>query len=277
MSDDIDPGPELDTIYTGLGWRTYEEAFGDRAGLARVAARSNGEHGNRAHTRGDLLSPSLIDLLRRVIDDPRQGHLPGPASRPDGLTVELDVAEVASPRSFVGKPVLDARGQQVGEVVAEARAPDGSTQLTTRLQLSGLVRCDEPPKVSVRFDVGDNDDAASRIAALLEALGFESERVGLTNSLTWRIGELARRCHLTHLERRVLELWVADRNNAQIAAELGLTRQTVKWHTHNLLGKTKAGTRQGLLTMLLGAAASDEDMGAGHVDPAAPASPGIQS
>jgi len=207
--DDHDDGPELDTIYVGLGWRTYEEAFGDRAELARAAARSIGEHENRAHTRGGLLSPSLIDLLRRELD-PRQGHLPRPASLLDGLAVKL-------------------------------------------------VRCDEPARVVVRFDVGPNDDAASRIAALLGALGFETERVSLTSSLTWRIDELVRLCHLAQVERRVLELWIADHNNAQIAAELGLTRQTVKWHTHNLLGKTKAGTRQGLLTMLLGAASATGD------------------
>lgn len=231
---DTDQDQELDTIYVGLGWRTYEEAFGDRAELARAAARSIGEHANRAHTHGELLSPRLIDLLRG----------------------ELGRQE----RSFVGKPVLDARGRRVGEVVAEAQA-DGLTQLTTRLQLSGLARCDEPAKVSVRFDVGGDDAAASRISTLLEALGFETERVGLTSSLTWRIDELARRHHLTEVERRVLELWIADRNNAQIGAELGFSRATVKWHTHNLLGKTGAGSRQGLLVMLLGAGSKQRQAG----------------
>ena len=37
---------------------------------------------------------------------------------------------------------------------------------------------DQTSKVKVQFDVGDDDDAASRIAALLDALGFETERVG---------------------------------------------------------------------------------------------------
>jgi DNA-binding CsgD family transcriptional regulator len=203
---DLDEGPALDATLTALGWRSYEDVFGDRAELARDAARRIGEQDNRAHTRGSLLSPILIDLLRRELV--HEGRPPlGPATLLDGLAAKL-------------------------------------------------VRCDEPVKVLVRFDVGGDDDAASRIATLLEALGFETSRVSLTSTLTWRIDALAGRCHLTQVERQVLELWIADRNNAQIAAELGFTRQTVKWHTHNLLGKTKAGTRQGLLAMLLGAAAS---------------------
>jgi DNA-binding CsgD family transcriptional regulator len=208
MSDlELEPDTELDSTLAGLGWRTYEDAFGDRAELARDAARRIGEQDNRAHTKGALLSPILIDLVRRELV--HEGRPLGPTTLLDGLAAKL-------------------------------------------------VRCDEPAKVAVRFDVGADDEAASRIAALLEALGFETERVSLASTLTWRIDALARRCHLTQVERQVLELWIADRNNAQIAAELGFTRQTVKWHTHNLLGKTKAGTRQGLLTMLLGAAASDD-------------------
>lgn len=242
---DTDPDQELDTIYVGLGWRTYEQAFGDRAEAARAACRSIGEHANRAHTRGELLSPRLLDLVRREL--------------------------AARERSFVGKPVLDAGGQQVGEVVAEAQAPDGSIQITTRLKQPPPFQVVqafpssprlEPakvtaplyphPTVSVRFDVGGDDAAASRIAVLLEALGFKTERVGLTSSLTWRIEELVRRHHLTQVERQVLEAIVADRNNAQIGAELGFSRATVKWHTHNLLSKTGAGSRQALITMLLG-------------------------
>lgn len=117
MSDpdlDHEPDPELDSRLADLGWRTYEEAFGDRADLARAAARRIGQHENRAHTRGTLLSPSLIDLIRRELVHDARPPL------------------VAGERSFVGKPVLDAQGQQVGEVVAEEREPDGST-LTIRL------------------------------------------------------------------------------------------------------------------------------------------------
>jgi DNA-binding CsgD family transcriptional regulator len=192
---DIDTDPELDIALASWGWRTYEEAFGDRAEQARAAAIRLGEHENRAHTRGDLLSPRLLDLLEH----------------------ELELEREARPMT----------------AAIEALAPE----LLAR--------------VSVRFDVGADDETATRIAILLEALGYEAERVSLTDSLAWRIDELVRRCHLDQLERRVLELWIADRNNAQIAAELGLSRATVKWHTHNLLGKTEAGTRQGLLAMLL--------------------------
>lgn len=204
---DIDTDPELDTALARWGWRTYEEAFGDRAELARAAATRLGEHANLAHTRGDLLSPRLLDLLEHELER---------EARPMTAAIEALAPELLSPSA--------------------------------------------PDRVSVRFDVGADDEAASRIAILLGALGFETERVSLDGSLTWRIDELVRRFHLDNLERRVLELWIADRNNGQIAGELGLSRATVKWHTHNLLGKTRAWTRQGLLAMLLGVASDEQQI-----------------
>jgi DNA-binding CsgD family transcriptional regulator len=199
---DIDTDPELDIALAGHGWRTYDEAFGDRAEIARAAANRIGVHENRAHRRGDLLSPRVLDLLEHELE-------------------------------------RDARPMTAA---VRALAPE----LLAR--------------VSVRFDVGDDDAAASRIAILLGALGYKTERVSLAGSLTWRIDELVRRSHLDNLERRVLELWIADRNNGQISAELAVSRATVKWHTHNLLGKTGAGTRQGLLAMLLGVASDEQQI-----------------
>ncbi len=149
----LDPG--LESTLVGLGWRTYEEAFGDRAELARATARRIGEHENRAHTRGSLLSPRLVDLIRReLVHDARPPLVAGelrPVSenaaldrlvrhvRERGMLGEVSLAiegllghPRAAERSFVGKPVLDGPGgQQIGKVVAEELAGNGTT-LTIR-------------------------------------------------------------------------------------------------------------------------------------------------
>ena len=42
---------------------------------------------------------------------------------------------------------------------------------------------------------------------------------------------------LTPTERKVFDLVVRGRLNKQIAAELGTTERTVKWHRHNIMQK----------------------------------------
>ncbi len=121
---DLELDPELDSALAGHGWRTYEDAFGDRAELARNTARRIGEHENRAHTRGSLLSPRLIDLIRReLVQDARPPLIAGCKLAKPAMPMDDD--ERAA-RSFVGKPVLDERGQQIGEVVAEEQTADGT-------------------------------------------------------------------------------------------------------------------------------------------------------
>ena len=56
--DDSDLGEWL----ADAGWQTFEEAFGEQADLARELA---GEH--RAHRMGELISPALADLVRRLL------------------------------------------------------------------------------------------------------------------------------------------------------------------------------------------------------------------
>lgn len=56
---------------------------------------------------------------------------------------------------------------------------------------------------------------------------------------------------VTKAEAAVLELLARGRSNDRIAGELGCTVRTVKFHISNLLAKTRAGTRQGLVAWYL--------------------------
>lgn len=52
---------------------------------------------------------------------------------------------------------------------------------------------------------------------------------------------------LTPKEREVLQLLAQNLANKQIAAAMGISEETVKWHMKNLLGKFQAGTRKHLV------------------------------
>ncbi|WP_255215750.1 helix-turn-helix transcriptional regulator [Pseudenhygromyxa sp. WMMC2535] len=105
-------------------------------------------------------------------------------------------------------------------------------------------------KVRVRFSV-DDDEQANKISALLEALGYEPVREIDHGSpqlrLRWAVTRLAQLARLTERERDILGLVLHGKLNAEIAAELEISKATVKWHMHNIFTKTGAGTREALL------------------------------
>jgi FixJ family two-component response regulator len=105
-------------------------------------------------------------------------------------------------------------------------------------------------RVHVRFEVED-DDAASKIDALLTTLGYVTERAGGSNTLRWKLDQIERRFHLSATERQVLELLIQDRNFAQIADELNTSRAQAKWLRHALIAKTRAGSMPGLMRLVM--------------------------
>lgn len=99
------------------------------------------------------------------------------------------------------------------------------------------------------------DADATRITSLLEALGYRVVRRlddadGRTR-LDWAIERISRRYRLTAREREVLGGVLDGANNERLATQLGLSRATVKWHLHNVFGKTKTGNREELLRVAL--------------------------
>ena len=106
----------------------------------------------------------------------------------------------------------------------------------------------------VHFRVAD-DAEASRIAALLKALGYapirEVSDVSSEVHMRRVVDVLSRRYRLTLSEADVLERILAGQTNVEIGAALEVSRATVKWHTHNMLGKTGLNNREGLLRLAL--------------------------
>src|SRR5262245_10186581 len=98
------------------------------------------------------------------------------------------------------------------------------------------------PEVQIRVE---SDADATRITALLEALGYRvvrrlDEADGPTR-LGWAIERISRRYRLTTREREVLAGVLDGASNERLAAHLGLSRATVKWHLHNVFAKTNVG------------------------------------
>ncbi len=105
----------------------------------------------------------------------------------------------------------------------------------------------------VRFSVAKDDDA-TRVAAVLEALGYTAERFGEEHgpkATAYRLDRLARSRKLSEREREVLEFVVAGQTNEAIGKHLDVSPSTVKWHLHNLFVKTDTVNREGLLRLLL--------------------------
>jgi DNA-binding NarL/FixJ family response regulator len=109
---------------------------------------------------------------------------------------------------------------------------------------------------SVRVAIAVADDQhAQRIAAVLEALGYEVVREfdGEEKSAARRrhaAERLVKRHNLTERESQVLHAILLGRTRGQIAAELDVSAATIKWHTHNLFAKIKTRNRADLLRLV---------------------------
>jgi DNA-binding CsgD family transcriptional regulator len=108
------------------------------------------------------------------------------------------------------------------------------------------------PEVHIRVA---RDDDASRISAVLEALGYsvlrQLDEGDGPQRLRWAVTRLARRHKLTNREQDILELVLEGRANEQIGRTLEISRATVKWHMHNVFAKTNSGNRESLLRLAL--------------------------
>jgi DNA-binding CsgD family transcriptional regulator len=110
------------------------------------------------------------------------------------------------------------------------------------------------PTTEVHIRVAHDDDA-TRISAVLEALGYsvlrQLDEGDGPQRLRWAVTRLARRHKLTSREQDILELVLEGRTNTQIGRMLDISRATVKWHMHNVFAKTNTGTRESLLRLSL--------------------------
>jgi DNA-binding CsgD family transcriptional regulator len=119
-----------------------------------------------------------------------------------------------------------------------------------------------------------HDDDASRISAVLEALGYSVQRQldegDGPQRLRWAVNRLARRHKLTSREQDILELVLEGRANAQIGRALEISRATVKWHMHNVFAKTNTGNRESLLRLALQLGGGGEPIVEAPAKPSAP-------
>lgn len=120
------------------------------------------------------------------------------------------------------------------------------------------------PEVHIRVE---HDPDASRITAVLEALGYQvlrqlDEGEGPAR-LAWAVERLSLRHKLTSREREVLVGVLEGLDNTGLAARLEISRATVKWHLHNVFSKLGVTSREDLLRAAL-QLGPREDPGAGQ-------------
>ena len=143
-----------------------------------------------------------------------------------------------------------------------------------------VTHADTNPSTEVHIRVSHDDDA-SRIAAVLEALGYrvmrELDEGDAPQRLAWAVTRLAQRHKLTAREQDILALVLDGLGNEQVGRKLEISRATVKWHMHNLFAKTNTGNRESLLrlSLQLGSSAGSVASAAAATPPAAtaPAAP----
>lgn len=121
----------------------------------------------------------------------------------------------------------------------------------------------DKPSPIVVFSV-ESDDDAHKIAAVLEALGYDAQRSSTDGTspeqrARWAVTRLTRLHHLTVREKDVLAGVLAGKRSQVIADEFGIAPATLKWHMHNLLHKTGARGREGLLRVALQLPAAEQE------------------
>ena len=108
------------------------------------------------------------------------------------------------------------------------------------------------PEVHIRVD---QDADATRITAVLEALGYEVVRAldegDGPSRLRWAVDRLARRHRLTAREQDVLIGVLEGLDNRGLSRDLEISRATVKWHLHNVFAKVGVQSREALLRAAL--------------------------
>ena len=171
-------------------------------------------------------------------------------------TAGVEVAAFSSAHEFLADPCLD----QIDCAVTDVRMPgiDG-------LMLQEML-AQTQPHLSLVFITGQGDIPMSIKAmkggavdflekpvdreALLEAVHRAAERSREQRSSGALLNDLQRRYgHLTPRERQVFRLVSAGLLNKQVAAELGITEQTIKVHRARVMTKMSADSLAGLVRM----------------------------
>ena len=95
------------------------------------------------------------------------------------------------------------------------------------------------------------------LGAVAEAIARDRESRGMHDRLDAMRSRLS---GLTRSERLVFDRVIRGRLNKQIAAELGITERTVKWHRHNLMPKLQVRSVAALVSLAeqLGLLAADD-------------------
>jgi FixJ family two-component response regulator len=84
------------------------------------------------------------------------------------------------------------------------------------------------------------------LRAVAQAIAHDRESRGQRERLDALRGRIG---GLTATERKVFDLVVLGKLNKQIAAELGITERTVKWHRHNFMPKLQVQSLAGLVSL----------------------------
>lgn len=159
--------------------------------------------------------------------------------RPDVLVLELDLPEGSG---FEVLRALGQRGLSVPTLILTASDNEVDYVQAVRLGASGLVLKRDSPE---KFFQAIRSVAAGQLA-------FSNEIA--QQVVSWMAGERARPAvrglqRLSERERAVAELVARGLRNREIAAELGISENTVKRHLQSIFSKTGAHDRVELAAM----------------------------
>ena len=98
-------------------------------------------------------------------------------------------------------------------------------------------------RASSAFDVVGVGASAKEVSASAELVVTARERRQTTQALGPGVRDAATTPALTHRERQILELLADGLGNKQIAAQLGITTNTVKTHLELLFDKLDVSSR----------------------------------
>jgi len=125
------------------------------------------------------------------------------------------------------------------------KSPDALlTEALSRAESGGLVRvfADALPEVVDLVRRRMNDIATTTVTRAFVDRVLAASEPGRTSEQ--RPARLAGNAMLTPKENQVLQLLAGGLHNKQIATELELSSETVKWHVKKLLAKLNAGSRE---------------------------------
>lgn len=105
----------------------------------------------------------------------------------------------------------------------------------------------------------DDTEDVARVSAICEALGYEvrieppsPESMPAPKTLSAAVARLGSRYKLSERERQVCMGILAGKQGREVAADLEVSAQTVKWHLSNIYAKTDTSCAADLLRLAWG-------------------------